>query len=58
MTKEKGQTIQWPKKKDRQYNDQRKRTDNTMTKKKDKQYNDQRKRTDNTMTKEKGQTIQ
>jgi hypothetical protein len=34
MTKEKGQTKQCPKKKDRQYNDQRKRTDNTMTKEK------------------------
>ena len=34
MTKEKGQTKQCPKKNDRQYNDQRKRTDNTMTKEK------------------------
>jgi hypothetical protein len=32
MTKRKRQTIQWPKEKDRQYNDQMKRTDNTMTK--------------------------
>jgi hypothetical protein len=27
------QTIQWPKEKDRQYNDQKKKTDNTMTEK-------------------------
>jgi hypothetical protein len=53
---EEGQTIQWQKeKKDRQYNDKRRRrTDNTMTKgeegqtiqwqkeKKDRQYNDKR----------------
>jgi hypothetical protein len=68
MTKRKGQTIQWPKEKDRQYNDQKKRTDNTMTKRKgqtiqwpkekDTQYNDQKKRTHNTMTKRKGHTIQ
>jgi hypothetical protein len=33
MTKGEGQTIQWQKeKKDRQYNDKRRRTDNTMTK--------------------------
>jgi hypothetical protein len=32
MAKGKRQTIQWPKEKDRQYNDQRKKTDNTMTK--------------------------
>jgi hypothetical protein len=32
MTKRKRQTIQWPKEKDRQYNDQKKKTDNTMTK--------------------------
>jgi hypothetical protein len=32
MTKGKRQKIQWPKEKDRQYNDQRKKTDNTMAK--------------------------
>jgi hypothetical protein len=32
MTKRKGQTIQWPKEEDRQYNGKKKRTDNTMTK--------------------------
>jgi hypothetical protein len=32
MTKRKRQTIQWPKGKDRKYNDQKKKTDNTMTK--------------------------
>ena len=32
MTKEEGQVIQWQKKKDRQYNDKRRRTGNTMTK--------------------------
>jgi hypothetical protein len=73
MTKGEGQTIQWQKeKKDRQYNDKRRRrTDNTMAKgeegqtiqwqkeKKDRQYNDKRRRrTDNTMTKGEGQTIQ
>ena len=32
MTKGEGQTIQWQKEKDRQYNDKRRRTDNTMAK--------------------------
>jgi hypothetical protein len=54
MSKEKGQTIQCPKKKDTQYNVQRKRTNNTISKekgqtiqcpkKKDTQYNDQTKK--------------
>jgi hypothetical protein len=54
--------------KDRQYNDQKKKTDNTMNKRKrqtiqrpkekDRQYNDQKKKTDNTMIKRKRQTIQ
>ena len=57
MTKRKRQTIQWPKEKDRQYNDQKKKTDNTMTKRKrqtiqwpkekgqiDRQYNGQKKK--------------
>jgi hypothetical protein len=34
MIKRKRQTIQWLKEKDRQYNDQKKKTDNTMTKRK------------------------
>jgi hypothetical protein len=34
MVKRKRQTIQQPKEKDRQYNDQKKKTDNTMTKRK------------------------
>jgi outer membrane cobalamin receptor len=34
MVKRKRQTIQWPKEKDRQYNDQKKKTDNTMIKRK------------------------
>ena len=34
MIKGKRQTIQWPKEKDRQYNDQKKKTDNTMAKRK------------------------
>jgi hypothetical protein len=34
MTKRKRQTIQWSKEKDRQYNDQNKKTDNTMAKRK------------------------
>jgi hypothetical protein len=34
MTKRKRQTIQWPKEKDRQYNVQKKKTDNTMAKRK------------------------
>ena len=34
MIKRKRQTIQWQKKKDRQYNDQKKKTDNTMAKRK------------------------
>jgi hypothetical protein len=34
MIKRKGKTIQWPKEKDRQYNDQRNKTDNTMAKRK------------------------
>ena len=32
MTKRKRKTIQWPKERDRQYNDQRKKTYNTMIK--------------------------
>ena len=32
MAKRKRQTIQWPKEKDRQYNEQKKKTDNTMNK--------------------------
>jgi hypothetical protein len=49
-------TIQWPRGKDRQYNDQEEKTDNTMTKRKrhtiqwprgkDRQYNDQKKKKD------------
>jgi hypothetical protein len=52
MAKSKRQTIQWTKVKDRQYNGQKKKTDNTMNKskrqtiqwpkEKDRQYNDQR----------------
>ena len=34
MAKRKRQTIQWPKVKDRQYNGQKKKTDNTMAKRK------------------------
>jgi hypothetical protein len=34
MTKSKRQTIQWPRVKDRQYNDQEEKTDNTITKSK------------------------
>jgi hypothetical protein len=34
MAKRKRQTIQWPKEKDRQYNEQKKKTDNTMNKRK------------------------
>ena len=34
MAKRKRQTIQCPKEKDRQYNDQKKKTDNTMAKRK------------------------
>ena len=50
-------------KKNRQHNDQKRRTDNTMAKRegqttqwpkeKDRQHNDQKRRTDNTMTKRK-----
>jgi hypothetical protein len=49
MIKRKRQTIQWSKEKDRQYNEQKKKTDNTMAKRKrqtiqwskekDRQYN-------------------
>jgi hypothetical protein len=56
MDKRKRQTIQWTKEKDRQYNGQKKKTDNTMdkrkrqtiqwTKEKDRQYNGQKKKTD------------
>jgi hypothetical protein len=49
MAKRKRQTIQWSKEKDRQYNGQKKKTDNTMVK---------RKRQGNTMAKRKRQTIQ
>ena len=52
MTKRKRQTIQRPRGKDRQYNDQEEKTDNTMPKRKrqtiqrprgeDRQYNDQK----------------
>jgi hypothetical protein len=34
MTERKRQTIQWPKEKDRQNNDRKKKTDKTMTKRK------------------------
>ena len=34
MAKRKRHTIQWLKEKDRQYNDQKKKTDNTMAKRK------------------------
>jgi len=34
MTKRQRQTIQWPKDKDRQYNGQKTKTDNTMAKRK------------------------
>jgi ribosomal protein L37E len=52
MTKRKRQTIQRPKEKDRQYNGQKKSTDNTMVKgKRYRQYNGQKKKTDNTMAK-------
>jgi hypothetical protein len=34
MNKRKRQTIQWPKEKDRQYNEQKKKTDKTMNKRK------------------------
>jgi hypothetical protein len=34
MAKRKRQTIQWSKEKDRQYNGQKKKTDNTMVKRK------------------------
>ena len=54
MVKRKRQTIQWPKEKDRQYNDQKKKTDNTMTKRK----RTKSEKTDNTMVKRKRQTIQ
>ena len=57
MANKKGQTIQWPTKKDRQYNGQQTRTDNTMVNKqgqtiqwstnKDRQYNGQQARTNN-----------
>jgi hypothetical protein len=63
MIKRKRQTIQWTKEKDRQYNDQKKKTDNTMIKRKrqtiqwlkekDIPYNGQKKKTDNTMIKRK-----
>ena len=59
MAKREGQTTQWPKEKDRQHNDQKRRTDNTMAKReghttqwpkeKDRQHNGQKRRTDNTM---------
>jgi Flp pilus assembly protein TadB len=58
----------WSRGKDRQYNDQEEKTDNTMTKRKrqtiqlpkgkDRQCNDQEEKTDNTMTKRKRQTTQ
>jgi hypothetical protein len=60
MANREGQTIQWPTEKDRQYNGQQSRADNTMANRegktiqwpaeKDRQYNDQQRRTDNTMT--------
>jgi hypothetical protein len=68
MIKTKGHTIQWSRQKDIQYNDQDKRTYNTMIKtkghtiqwsrQKNIQYNGQDKRTYNTMVKKKGHTIQ
>jgi hypothetical protein len=57
MVKRKRQTIQWTKEKDRQYNGQKKKTDNTMAKRKrqtiqwpkvkGRQYNEQKKKTNN-----------
>jgi hypothetical protein len=66
-TRTKRQTIQWSKEKDRPYNGQKKKTDNTMikrkrqtiqwSKEKDRQYNGQKKKTDNTMIKRKRQIL-
>ena len=48
MAKRKRQTIQWPKVKGRQYNEQKKKTDNTMAKRKrQRQYNEQKKKINN-----------
>jgi hypothetical protein len=68
MTKREGHTTQWPKEKDIQHNDQKRRTYNTMTKReghttqwpkeKNIQHNDQKRRTYNTMTKREGHTTQ
>ena len=65
MSERKGQIIQCPKEKDKQYNVRKKRTNNTMSerkgqsiqclKEKDKQYNVRKKRTNNTMSERKGQ---
>jgi hypothetical protein len=43
MTKRRGQTIQWPKEEDRQYNDQKKGQIIQWPKEEDRQYNDQKK---------------
>jgi hypothetical protein len=54
MTKREEQTTQWPKEKNKQHNDQKRRTNNTMAKReeqttqwpkeKNKQHNDQKKK--------------
>ena len=59
---------QWSKDKDKQYNGEKTKTNNTMIKRqrqtiqwskdKDKQYNDQKTKTNNTMVKRQRQTIQ
>jgi hypothetical protein len=64
MAKRKGQTNQWPREKDRQTNDQEKRTDKPMAKRKgqtnqwprekDRHTNGQEKRTDKPMARRKG----
>jgi hypothetical protein len=42
MVKRQRQTMQWSKDKDKQYNGQQTKTNNTMVKRKDKQNNDQK----------------
>jgi hypothetical protein len=59
MIKRQRQTIQWSKDKDKQYNDQKTKTNNTMIKRqrqtiqwskdKDKQYNGQKTKTNNNL---------
>ena len=51
MIKRQRQTIQWSKDKDKKYNGEKTKTNNTMVKRQNKQYNGEKTKTNNTMVK-------